>query len=205
MLDCVVGAEKNIWVAKRAALLMSSRTPIFLCQLNTSDNINKLGDDIKWHDWTCTNVEHLYKHGPQRSPGPHEGHQGSKVNPKIYHSGIGMDALSDVMYIDRLIPSVLNKDSSMLAQRVTLWFEKLSWWCNFLHLIRPTTGDQFIRNIFDVQVIPPIENAWLKFIAECEKILYLEKDLNTIDKKIYCMIQKNKQMMSLHKYLCRKK
>lgn len=184
LTDCFITDAESPFVAKTVATLFSSRSGIFCCEAGTASNIQVLGKNTVWHEWSYTGGSKLLFNEPFRDLVPSPRGAGS------------FDPFNDVDHVDEFVPTALDGKTLVLAKKIKHTLECLKYWASFLYFITQSSGSQYIEANHDTGFHSNNEKKTDAFIRECKNILYLEFNVSNINRKIIQLLNKNKDILS---------
>jgi hypothetical protein len=164
--------------------LFSSRSGIFCCQADTASNIQVIGKDTVWHEWSYEGGSKFRLYDPLRDLVSNARRRG------------GYDPLNDLYNVDKFVPTTLDGKTLVLAKKIKHTLECLKYWASFLYVITQSSGSQHIESTHDTGLDSKDEKKTAAFIRECKNILYLEFNVSNINRKLIQLINKDKDILS---------
>lgn len=184
LTDCFITDAESPFVAKTVATLFSSRSGIFCCEAGTASNIQVIGKNTVWHEWSYTGGSKFLFNEPFRDLVPSSRGAGS------------FDPFNDLDCVDEFVSTTLDSKTLVLVKKIKHTLECLKYWASFLYVITQSTGARYIESNYDTGFDSNNEKKTDAFIRECKNILYLEFNVSNINRKLIQLLNKNKDILS---------
>ena len=184
LTGCFITNTDSPFVAKTVATLFSSRSSIFCCVADTASNIEVIGKNTIWHEWSYVGAEKWNFQEPYRDLVPSDRGAGS------------FDPFSDLDFVDKFVATTPDSKALALVKKIKHTLECLKYWASFLYSITKSPGSQYIEANYDTGFDSNNEKKIDAFVRECKNILYLELDVSKINRKLTQMLNKDKDLLS---------
>ena len=196
LLDCFISTEDVPATARRVALLASSRLILYCCDIGTAKNSQWITNDkIESYELTFTGAKKI-----QFVESYELTFTGAKkfqfCDPLYYDFAIG-----DTHLVDEIVrKEKSNSNYHFLASKIKKLLDRLIHWTKFLNEIRRSEGGNFIHNnSLDTSLHSEYGDLCNLFVISCERVLYLENEITTIDKKFFQLLNEYPEYKKLYR------
>jgi len=184
LTGCFITDVESPFVAKTVATLFSSRSGIFCCEAGTASNIQVIGKNTVWHEWSFKGESKFRLYDSLSDLVSSD--KGAK----------NLDPFSDVYNVDEFVPTAPDSKTLVLVKKIKHTLECLKYWASFLYVITQSSGSQYIEANHDTGFDSKDAKKTDAFIRECKNILYLEFNVSNINRKLIQLINKDKDILS---------
>lgn len=193
LLDCFVSTEEVPATARRVALLASSRLILYCCDIGTAKNSQWITNDkTESYKLTFTGINKF-----QLCDLTFTGAKKFQFCDPLYYDF----AIGDTHLVDEIVrKEKSNSNYYSLASKIKKLLDRLIYWTKFLNEIRRSEGGNFIHNnSLDTSLHSEYEDLCNLFVISCERVLYLENEITTIDKKLFQLLNEHSEYKKLYR------